>query len=702
MTPDIIQCNLAILIEASRPLPIIEAAILSTPESDRVQFVNGTGGCKLQTPLMLAAKKGDEDLVQLLLKHGAKVNLTENGKERSALHKAATSGHVNVISLLLNAGADIEAKDAQRLTPLMTAAKKGMIKAVEAFLDAGAKNDNALEQAAIKGHKDVVEFLIARGADNSKMLLRLAAQNGHAEVLKSLIKKGVDVNELPNHCTPLHLAARNGHTAAASVLLENRANIEAKSHSGMRALYYAVDSGQYDLVELLIKAKAEVNAKNGRYEFTALHLAVDRGRKEIVKLLLINGADVEAEDARGQRPLLFAARNGDIPIMEILLDAEAEFGADFHVLRYLLDPNKPKVGEWAIDYIRSELVKLHQEIEKERAFEDVDNYEYLLSKTVVFIKCVKVSDDYFSLFESKASAAISAMTSLILSQSALILIQFEKKIKELEVRFEIEKKKGTIEALGAFQSELQVFSGTKLRLSRVIKAYLDQVFKPEFSSMMYAGYRPLVKRIDGLKLDCEQILTSLKRKQMSWKEAEAVFDAEDVFSLLVQFGGGVGDLKLQIKPAESYPILFGCNQEDFWKCGIYSGTDLRALGVERRIHHLIETQAPSQEILEQMQEVVAVKTALFEILKKIGYQDPQFDEIVKKLQMPVGIVNLQFWVDLELLIGRVLLRMFFSQGIETIKGKIGVLGDEATLRELVKASHLTLIDLFAFKFVTSP
>jgi hypothetical protein len=87
-----------------------------------------------ETPLMMAAFKGQMEIARALLDKGAKVNRTG----WSPLHYAATGGRIELIRLLLDHGADIEARSPNGSTPLMMASRYGSAEAVQMLLRAGA------------------------------------------------------------------------------------------------------------------------------------------------------------------------------------------------------------------------------------------------------------------------------------------------------------------------------------------------------------------------------------------------------------------------------------------------------------------------------------------------------------------------------------------------------------------------------------
>ena len=94
-----------------------------------------------ESPLMLAALRGHFDLCKALIARDADVNKPG----WTALHYAATGGHIAIIRLLLDNHAYIDAAAPNGSTPLMMAAKYGTDEAVRLLLDAGA--DPALKNA---------------------------------------------------------------------------------------------------------------------------------------------------------------------------------------------------------------------------------------------------------------------------------------------------------------------------------------------------------------------------------------------------------------------------------------------------------------------------------------------------------------------------------------------------------------------------
>ncbi|MFL9926003.1 ankyrin repeat domain-containing protein [Herbaspirillum lusitanum] len=117
------------------------------------------------TPLMLAAFYGNTPVVKLLLAREVEVNRPG----WAPLHYAAINGNAQIVKMLLEASAYVDAESPdEKMTPVMLAAMRGRVAAVEALRDGGAdlslKNADgltALDLAGRYGQDEVIEVLKA-------------------------------------------------------------------------------------------------------------------------------------------------------------------------------------------------------------------------------------------------------------------------------------------------------------------------------------------------------------------------------------------------------------------------------------------------------------------------------------------------------------------------------------------------------------
>jgi outer membrane protein assembly factor BamB len=109
--------------------------------------------------------------------------------------------------------------------------------------------------------------------------------------------QGSEVNE------QLWDAARKGNAAAVKALLDKGADVNAKARYDVTALHFAADKGHLQVVELLIRHKADLNVRDTFYSTTPLSWAVSKGNTPVVKALILAGAtgvDTALASAAGQ------------------------------------------------------------------------------------------------------------------------------------------------------------------------------------------------------------------------------------------------------------------------------------------------------------------------------------------------------------------------------------------------------------------
>ncbi|GLJ12763.1 hypothetical protein SUGI_0197280 [Cryptomeria japonica] len=127
---------------------------------------------------------------------------------------------------------------------------------------------------------------------------------GDLERIERLISKGVDVNAEDSYgYSPLHYAARNGHSQACSVLLKNGAFVNKKLRSGQAtSLHRAAYAGHEEVVKVLLAAAADPCAQDS-YGCTPLHKAVKQGHERIASMLTnVNKKVSEIRDNKGLLP----------------------------------------------------------------------------------------------------------------------------------------------------------------------------------------------------------------------------------------------------------------------------------------------------------------------------------------------------------------------------------------------------------------
>jgi ankyrin repeat protein len=209
------------------------------------------------TPLLLAVKCGERNVVELLIANNADVKAkTINGW--TPLHLAAQKGRSDMAELLLNKGAIIDAKDSLGLTPLHWAAAQGH-KDVAVLLLANKAEVNAkdaygytpLHWAAEAGCKDVSELLLGKGAEinaksngKGRMPFGIASVNDDYAVVQSL-------RVMNGGFAPLHLAAREGHADLVELLLAKGAETNVENNDGKTPMKVAAEKGHKDVIKLL-------------------------------------------------------------------------------------------------------------------------------------------------------------------------------------------------------------------------------------------------------------------------------------------------------------------------------------------------------------------------------------------------------------------------------------------------------------------
>ncbi|XP_069847756.1 protein phosphatase 1 regulatory subunit 16A-like [Dipodomys merriami] len=221
--------------------------------------------------LLEAAARSDLEEVLQLLKSGVSPDLA-NEDGLTALHQCCIDDFQEMVQQLLEAGADVNARDSECWTPLHAAATCGHLHLVELLISRGAdllavNTDGNMPYDLCEDEQtlDCLETAMAnRGITQESIEEARAVPELHMlDDLQSLLHAGADLNEpLDNGATLLHIAAANGFSEAAALLLEHGASLSAKDQDGWEPLHAAAYWGQVQLVELLVALGADLNGKS--------------------------------------------------------------------------------------------------------------------------------------------------------------------------------------------------------------------------------------------------------------------------------------------------------------------------------------------------------------------------------------------------------------------------------------------------------
>merc|ERR1711871_967946 len=194
----------------------------------------------------------------------------------------------------------------------------------------------------------MVDRFVKKGVDINSYTdvfppLTIAARNGYLEIVQALIRASADPNHPVSHsnivvvqCSrcrktsafdgtsgfefkcpscqnvtkleasleidqhgicSLHAACMmKGNAEVTKILLEAGADPTTKTAKGRTPLMYAANGGFVECAKLLLMARADVNAIEGRDGDTALHMAVRNGHSETVELLVAAGASLKVQN----------------------------------------------------------------------------------------------------------------------------------------------------------------------------------------------------------------------------------------------------------------------------------------------------------------------------------------------------------------------------------------------------------------------
>jgi ankyrin repeat protein len=269
--------------------------------------------------LAAALRDGDVQAVIKLIEAGADVN-ARDAEGNTPLILASFYAAPQCVELLLEKGADPNVANRSGVTALIRAATN--YKKTRLLIDAGAKvgvrtadlgNTPLILAARRAGNSRTVQFLLERGARAAERdevgisPIMVGAASGDVETVRLLLDAGAIAGDFPesNHSkaaaraagyrTPLMWAAYHNNLPMIRLLLERGADPNQATIYG-NSLSQACWNDSVEAAKILINRGAKVDTRDPFAGFTPLHWAAasEKLRPDLVKLLLVSGADPNA------------------------------------------------------------------------------------------------------------------------------------------------------------------------------------------------------------------------------------------------------------------------------------------------------------------------------------------------------------------------------------------------------------------------
>lgn len=242
-------------------------------------------------PVIHTASKHAETIgvLELLLAHGADVNVSNN-LGYTALMVAAKNGQLDSVQLLVRSGANVNAVD--------------------------RPGDSCLTEAVTSNDHRIAEYLVRRDDFDihTKGAVYLTALYGCEEALKILLQRGALPNAMDERFR-LPLYAQLLHNT--QVIMPPLLRCTGRHQMVLTPLMAAIYSDNLPIAEILLGHWTD-RTDTSQDTFLTLLLACERGAAEVVQLLLEKGVDVNMVDADGLTVMAYAKIAGWTTVVEIL------------------------------------------------------------------------------------------------------------------------------------------------------------------------------------------------------------------------------------------------------------------------------------------------------------------------------------------------------------------------------------------------
>jgi ankyrin repeat protein len=288
------------------------------------------------SPVLYAAKEGQNEILGLLIQFGANPNIEYVKTNENGLHLATQKNNVETVQFLIEREVPCDKQNLRLETPLSIAIKYEFYEIAELLLSQGCDinvrrtlGDSPLFAAVFDNRLQTVNYILQHGGrithrnDNGETALMVACKHSSLEVVQVLLDAGADINAVDNGGrSALFIACMIQKAEIASYLLNRFANIHLKDVFGYTALSIGcrISNGSSEIISLLIRFKAELNAMDNCYN-TPIHHACSKNNMDICVMLLKAGANPFLKNLDGKLPVDLLDRDSSKDFLNLSIES---------------------------------------------------------------------------------------------------------------------------------------------------------------------------------------------------------------------------------------------------------------------------------------------------------------------------------------------------------------------------------------------
>jgi uncharacterized protein len=359
-----------------------EASLIIQTQQELGLSLNSLGKAGV-SPLHLAVTSNCLDLVKILVKHGANIELPTQEKKQTPLMMAASNINYDIMEFLLSSGANPNAVDISNLSAfsyLVVGTNKNVTDVTSDLSDDGydmnfilnkRANEDEIFQKCFQLLLDYKGELDPKGTISLTPLMA-AINVDNRKIVETYIENTKDI-DLQNHYgnTALHYAVKDNKPWFINDILQKSKAQTIKNNKGQTPFELAIALGKYDAIDKffeysyfyyaylsITKGQTEVLTSylsrqrdiksiinKSRDDVTTLILAVENNKFNLVKFLVSNGANVNWQNEKyGLSALAIAIKNNYFAIAKYLI----LHGSNL----YLTDNDGFTVFDYTVDNIK--------------------------------------------------------------------------------------------------------------------------------------------------------------------------------------------------------------------------------------------------------------------------------------------------------------------------------------------------------------